>query len=33
MPEAGLPSADMFRFYDKNGKEIPRWGTIRTAAR
>lgn len=25
MPEAGLPSADMFRFYDKNGKEIPRW--------
>lgn len=33
MPEAGLPSADMFRFYDKNGKEIPRWGTIHTAAR
>ena len=33
MPEAGFPSEDMFRFYDKNGKEIPRWGTIRTAAR
>lgn len=25
MPEAGFPSEDMFRFYDKNGKEIPRW--------
>lgn len=33
MPEAGFPSEDMFRFYDKNGKEIPRWGTIHTAAR
>ncbi|MFQ9975469.1 MAG: hypothetical protein ACLRVN_03880 [Butyricicoccus sp.] len=25
MPEDGFPSEDMFRFYDKNGKEIPRW--------
>ena len=25
MPEAGFPLEDMFRFYDKNGKEIPRW--------
>ena len=33
MPEAGFPSEDIFRFYDKNGKEIPRWGTIHTAAR
>ena len=33
MPEAGFPLEDMFRFYDKNGKEIPRWGTIHTAAR
>jgi|GEM_PF-386756 len=33
MLEAGFPSEDMFRFYDKNGKEIPRWGTIHTAAR
>ena len=25
MPEAGFPLEDMFRFYDKKGKEIPRW--------
>ena len=25
MPDELLPSEDMFRFYDKNGKEIPRW--------
>ena len=25
MPEALYPAEDMFRFYDKTGKEIPRW--------
>ncbi len=25
MPDALYPAEDMFRFYDKNGKEIPRW--------
>ena len=25
MPDELLPSADIFRFYDKTGKEIPRW--------
>lgn len=25
LPDELLPSEDMFRFYDKNGKEIPRW--------